>query len=265
MVRIAVPSARLELKGESSTYPEPRSNPRPSSVLNQDQTQTAACNDESCSEEGESVDADPSSKTSENTRPSLGHHRSDFASSQQRPFSSKILVAIPFEQREASSEHLRSENSRSSSTDTSSAPASAGLERPQKTSSVSTNVSQEDKSWSHLPQDLQYHLEYHLMHLNSHHYFFKHDANYFLHNTLLEQALLYDPLLYAVAGFAAFQMTVKNPVGRIQDFLIYYNKSVSLLRKSLAGGQAHTDATMLTILQLATFEVRRSLEARKRS
>ena len=50
-------------------------------------------------------------------------------------------------------------------------------------------------------------------------------------------------------------MTVKRQNGRIQDFLEYYDKSVSLLRKSLAGGQIYTDATLLTTLQLAAFEV----------
>ena len=62
-------------------------------------------------------------------------------------------------------------------------------------------------------------------------------------------------LLYAVVGFAAFQLTVTRSDGKIQDFLGYYNTSVSLLRKSLVENQKHTDATMLTILQLATFEV----------
>lgn len=51
---------------------------------------------------------------------------------------------------------------------------------------------------------------------------------------------------------------MKQPDGQIQDFLGYYNRSVSLLRKSLASGQRHTDATLLTILQLATIEVRYS-------
>ena len=66
----------------------------------------------------------------------------------------------------------------------------------------------------------------------------------------------YEPLLYAVVGFAAFHSTLKKHNGKIQDFLGYYNKSVSLLRKSLSSGQRHTDATMMTILQLAAFEVR---------
>jgi len=148
------------------------------------------------------------------------------------------------------------EGSLSPSTDFSSTAASSVLDKSEKFSSVSTDGSQEDKTWLQLPQDLQYYLDYHKTQLNFHHYKFKHDANHFLHHTLVEQALTYDPLLYAVAGFAAFHSTVNRPSGKMQDFLGYHNKSVSLLRKSLRDNQRHTDATMLTILQLATFEVR---------
>ena len=149
------------------------------------------------------------------------------------------------------------EGSLSPSTDTSSAAPSSCFDKSEKFSSVSTDGSNEEKAPTHLPQDLQYYLDYHQTHLNFHHYKFKHDANYFLHHHLIEQALKYDPLLYAVAGFAAFQSTVSRPNGKIQDFLGYYNKSIFLLRQSLRDNQEHTDATMLTILQLATFEVRR--------
>ena len=143
----------------------------------------------------------------------------------------------------------------SPSTDTSSMPASAGLEQPQKFSSVSTNASHEASPWSHLSADLRYYLDYHQENITYHHYFLRHGTEGFVHNTLFEQALQYEPLLYAVVGFAAFHLAVKRQHGRIQDFLGYYDKSVSSLRKSLAGGQTYTDATFLTTLQLATFEV----------
>ena len=155
-------------------------------------------------------------------------------------------------------EGIKVESSLSPSTEISSASASAGWsEKTEKSSSVS-DASHEDRAWSHLSQDLQYYLEYHTTRLTYHHYFFKHDANHFLHNILIEHALQYEPLLYAVVGFAAFHLTVARADGKIQDFLGYYNISVSLLRKSLVENQKHTDATMLTILQLATFEVRRN-------
>lgn len=107
-----------------------------------------------------------------------------------------------------------------------------------------------------LSEGLDFYLEYHKTDLSFHHYFFKHDANHFLHGVLIEHAHNYEPLLYAVAGFAAFHQTVRRSrTGHIRYFLEYYNKSVSLLRLSLANGEPHTDATILTILQLATFEV----------
>ena len=160
------------------------------------------------------------------------------------------------EQPQPSIEHVKLEGSLSPSTDASSVPASLGYDKPEKLSSVSTDASQEDKAWSHLTSDLQFYLDYHKTYLNFHHYQFKHDANHFLHHILIEQALRYEPLLFAVAGFAAYHSTVKRPNGKIQGFLGYYNKSVSLLRKSLFNNEKHTDATMLTILQLAAFEVR---------
>ena len=125
------------------------------------------------------------------------------------------------------------------------------LEHPTPESSMSP----EKISLSHLPQDQRFYLEYLRSHITYHHYFFRNDANYFLHNILIEHALSYEPLLYAVVGFVAFHATLKKSYGKIQDFLGYYNRSVSLLLKSLAGGQTHTDATLLTILQLASFEV----------
>lgn len=101
----------------------------------------------------------------------------------------------------------------------------------------------------------RFYLDYLRNNITYHHYFFRIDANYFLHHILIEQALSYEPLLQAVVGFAAFRATLGKPHGKIQDFLGYYNRSVSLLLKSLASGQTHTDATLLTILQLATIEV----------
>lgn len=118
-----------------------------------------------------------------------------------------------------------------------------------------SSMSPEKVSFSHLPQHQRFYLEYLREHITYHHYFFRNNANYFLHNILIEHALSYEPLLHAVVGFAAFHATLGKSDGRIQDFLGFYNKAVSLLRKSLAGGQRHTVTMLLTILQLATFEV----------
>jgi hypothetical protein len=75
----------------------------------------------------------------------------------------------------------------------------------------------------------------------------------------LELAVRNEPLWYAVVGFAAYYHTLTKPDGRIQDFLGYYNKSVSLLRLSIQRNKRHNLATLLTILQLASIEVNRVL------
>ncbi|KAL9015879.1 MAG: hypothetical protein Q9185_006750 [Variospora sp. 1 TL-2023] len=117
-----------------------------------------------------------------------------------------------------------------------------------------SSMSPDTISLSHLPQHERMYLEYLREHITYHHYFFRNDANDFIHNILIEHALSYEPLLNAVVGFAAFHATLAKKEGKIQDFLGYYNKAVSLLLRSLVGGQRHTEAMLLTILQLATFE-----------
>ncbi|KAL8999112.1 MAG: hypothetical protein Q9169_002000 [Polycauliona sp. 2 TL-2023] len=132
-------------------------------------------------------------------------------------------------------------------------PYSQGSRRMER-DTPDSSLSPEKISLSHLPHEQRFYLEYLRNHITHHHYFFRLDADYFLHHILVEQALSYPPLLHAVVGFAAFHATIGKPNGKIQDFLGYYNRSVSLLRKSLASGQRHTEATLLTILQLATIE-----------
>jgi hypothetical protein len=70
---------------------------------------------------------------------------------------------------------------------------------------------------------------------------------------MIEVALRYDPLLYALVGFAAYHCTLEKPGGVLQDFLGYYQQSITLLRQTFK--QKPTIATILTILQLATIEV----------
>ena len=122
-------------------------------------------------------------------------------------------------------------------------------------SSASTDLPSNIVSWPNLTKDIQFYIAYYQTHLTYHYYFFKNQSDSFLHNTFLKQALSYTPLLFAIVGFSAFQMALKKLDSRIEDFLGYYDKSVTLLRKSLAGGQRHSEPMLLTILQLATFEV----------
>jgi Fungal specific transcription factor domain len=109
--------------------------------------------------------------------------------------------------------------------------------------------------WSHLPQDLQFYLNFFCENITCDHYAMKHDSGDFLRTYFLDTALRHEALLYAVVGFSAFQYTLTNPRGRMQDFLQYYNKAVSLLLKSLTRGERHNLGILLTMLQLATIEV----------
>lgn len=65
-----------------------------------------------------------------------------------------------------------------------------------------------------------------------------------------------ESLLYALVGFAAYHRTIQNPSGNISEFLQYYNKSVTLLLEAFKKGGKQSTATLLTILQLATIEVK---------
>jgi hypothetical protein len=107
--------------------------------------------------------------------------------------------------------------------------------------------------WAHLPHDIAFYLNFHRQVLTCHHYLLKADNGNFFKTTLLELAVNNDALLYAVAAFSSFHYSVHHKTGVFQTFLEYYNKSVGLLRVSL--DREHTMSTLITILQLASFEV----------
>lgn len=109
--------------------------------------------------------------------------------------------------------------------------------------------------WSHLPPDLQFYLSYFCENVTYNHYAMKHDSEDFLRTDFLDAALRNEALLYAVVGFSSFQHTLTNPRGKMQDFLQYYNKAVSLLLRLLTRGERHNIGILLTMLQLATIEV----------
>jgi hypothetical protein len=67
--------------------------------------------------------------------------------------------------------------------------------------------------------------------------------------------LHYEPLLYALVGFSAYHYSLHSPGGKLYTFLQYYNKALTLLRKSLGSGEEHSEATLCTVLVLTTFEV----------
>lgn len=113
--------------------------------------------------------------------------------------------------------------------------------------------------WTHLPPDLQFYLEYFCNNINVHHYCMGDDPDDFFRITLPSIAVQasHDALLNAVVGFSAYHYTVRDPNGKIQTFLQYYNRSVTLLLDSFRKREKQSIATLMTILQLATIEVNR--------
>lgn len=106
-----------------------------------------------------------------------------------------------------------------------------------------------------LEPDVQFLLAYRKQHINYRHYLLKSAAERFINEDMVRLAMDYEPLLYAMVGFVAYHYTLAQPDGKMYTFLQYYNKSVSLLLKSLQAGDRQSDAMLLTTLQLIVFEV----------
>ena len=105
-----------------------------------------------------------------------------------------------------------------------------------------------------LKPDIQKYLQFQRDHMTHYHYFFKLDPYDFVHGEFIDLALSYEPLLYAAVGFAAYHYELKRPNAKLSHFLGYHSKALSLLRKSLENHTQYTEAMLLTVLQLATFE-----------
>ncbi|RDW90768.1 Zn(II)2Cys6 transcription factor [Aspergillus mulundensis] len=111
-----------------------------------------------------------------------------------------------------------------------------------------------DPNTAHLPEDLRFYLSYHQDSLNYRHYFMRSRSNNFVKQTIVEYALQYEPLLYAIVGFSAYHHVVQTGGGNLYSFLKYYNKALSLLRRSLGSGEPYSEATLATVLVLVNFE-----------
>lgn len=108
--------------------------------------------------------------------------------------------------------------------------------------------------WSHLPPDYQHYMNYFVENITSFHYSISHDEENFFGLILPSLAVQYEPLLNAVVGFSAYHSTLQNPNGKIQEFLKYYNKSVTSLLESIKTKDMDNVLTLVTILQLLTTE-----------
>ncbi|KAI8633347.1 hypothetical protein F5Y19DRAFT_296684 [Xylariaceae sp. FL1651] len=124
------------------------------------------------------------------------------------------------------------------------------------TSDAALQPTTSSPDWAHLPKDMQYYLGYFCENITHFSYGLPNDPDDFFRSILPSIAVSdgHDALLYAVVGFSAYHCTLRNPHGKIEDFLGYYNKSVKLLLGSLQRGGKRSLSTLLTILQLATIE-----------
>ncbi|EHK22350.1 uncharacterized protein TRIVIDRAFT_221632 [Trichoderma virens Gv29-8] len=106
----------------------------------------------------------------------------------------------------------------------------------------------------HLPQDFRSYLRYFKENMTNYHYGLAVDEDDFFNSELPSVAIQCEPLLNALVGFAAYHVTLQNSHGQLQDFLQYYNKSVTQLLSLLKRKETHSVHVLLTILQLATIE-----------
>ena len=142
-------------------------------------------------------------------------------------------------------------------------PSSVSATAGQTTAATSTTITPIDDiprdpsmRWAHLKPTMQKYLQYQRDKMTYYHYFCKIDPTDFIHTDFIDVALSYEPLLYAVVAFAAFHHTLaSDPEGSISGFLAYYSRSLTLLRRWLEKNPGkYTEGTILTVLQLATFE-----------
>lgn len=117
-------------------------------------------------------------------------------------------------------------------------------------------ILQEDPNLSHLPGDYQTHLQYFYENITCHHYSLINDTDNFFVRGMIIEASRNKLLLNAVVAFSAYIRSFQHPEGSLRDFLLYYNRSITLLLECLNQEEAHNLSTLLSILQLATIEVR---------
>ncbi|EAQ88078.1 hypothetical protein CHGG_04697 [Chaetomium globosum CBS 148.51] len=188
---------------------------------------------------------EPESATSQTSAPNFPLRRSSTASSFGRQ-------RVPVGHRQGSETPSYDEYKDSSpalSSGVTSTHTPSGLHFPD--GSTAATASRPD--WTFLPHDLQFYLSYFQENITHYHYCVVNDADDFFRTILPGLAIRDEALLYAVAGFSAYHHSMKNPNGKIHEFLQYYSRSVTLLLDSLKK-EKHTVGTLLTILQLATIE-----------
>ena len=108
---------------------------------------------------------------------------------------------------------------------------------------------------SHPSRFLHCYLEFYHTFISHEHFFLRSRSEYFIRNSIMDLALWYSPLLYALVSFSAYHHTLHTPEGELCNFFECYNEALALLGNSLRSGEQRTEATLCTVLILATLEV----------
>ncbi|KAJ5087544.1 hypothetical protein N7456_011160 [Penicillium angulare] len=196
-------------------------------IIDEDETDSAA---------GQGSRPSPSSITSQ-SRPDL--HRTQSGQSLRKPSLKTVSESGSFYM------------------DPGSSPSTESSSRLESVSVRSASVTQSTTDMlnaARLPEDVRFYLNFYQEFITPGHFFLRRGSFTFIHHSIIELALQYDPLLYALVGFAAYHHTIQSPGGKLYTFLKYYNKALTLLRKSLGSGEEHNEATLCTVLVLTTFE-----------
>lgn len=103
--------------------------------------------------------------------------------------------------------------------------------------------------------ELRFYLNYFYDNITDYHYGAVNNADNFIRSILPQLVIQNEALLFAVVAFSAYYHSMRNPKGRFNEFLQYYNRSITLLLACLTKKEKYSIGTLLTILQLATIEV----------
>lgn len=112
--------------------------------------------------------------------------------------------------------------------------------------------------WARLDEKVRFYLEYFTQQITYMDYGLMSDPDDFFVSTMLQMATIEgnEALLYGVVAFSAYHYALRDANGQFEEFLKFYNDSVTRVLQTLAMNEESTLATLVTLLQLNTIEVR---------
>ncbi|KXJ92280.1 hypothetical protein Micbo1qcDRAFT_60842 [Microdochium bolleyi] len=110
--------------------------------------------------------------------------------------------------------------------------------------------------WAHLDKKIRFYLDYYTQHITYMDYGLISDPDDFFGSTLLQMATFEgnEALLYGVVAFSAYHYALRDVKGQFEEFLKFYNDSVTRVLQTFARNEDSTLSTLVTLLQLNTIE-----------